>query len=65
MDINFTYKNLTCCSLDLFWNYNSKEKEDIESYELFQREGGDNFMTNFYYFESIYKGKNTSFEVII
>ena len=64
MDINFTYKNLTCCSLELFWNYNSKEKEDIESYELFQREGGDNFMTNFYYFESIYKGKNTSFEVI-
>ena len=46
MDINLTYKNLTCCSLELEWSYNSKDKNEVESYELFQREDGNNIALN-------------------
>ena len=63
MDIKFSFKNITCCSLELIWSYNSKDKSDVESYELFQREDGANFITNVFMFESIYKGNNTRFEV--
>ena len=63
MDINFSFKNITCCSLELIWSYKSKDKSDVESYELFQREDGANFITNVFMFESIYKGNNTRFEV--
>ena len=63
MSINFSFKNITCCSLELIWSYNSKDKSDVESYELFQREDGANFITNVFMFESIYKGNNTRFEV--
>ena len=64
MDINLTYKNLTCCSLELEWSYNPKDKNEVESYELFQREDGNNILTNFFMFNSIYKGNKTNYEVI-
>ena len=63
MDINFGFKDLTCCSLELFWSYHSEKKNEIESYELFQKEIEDGFF-KFNKFTSIYKGKNTSYEVI-
>ena len=64
MNIEFFYKNLSCCSLELHWNYNSKEKKDLDYYELFQREGDNNIITNIFKFTSFYKGKNTHYEVI-
>ena len=63
MDINFGFKDLTCCSLELFWSYHSEKKNEIESYELFQKETEDGFF-KFNKLTSIYKGKNTSYEVI-
>ena len=64
MEANFTYKNLTCCSVVLCWNYNKKEKDDLYSYKLLQREGSQSVFTDYFKFKEIYKGKDTSYEVI-
>ena len=43
-DIIFESKNITCCSLELHWEYNSKEKDCIDSYKIYQKEGGNHFI---------------------
>ena len=68
MDINFYSENVGCCSLELHWNYSPKKEEkkkiDNISYELYQKEGGNHYITNLIYFKNIYTGKDTSNEVI-
>ena len=64
MEVNFASKNLTCCSIDLYWNYNQKEKNDPYSFKLYQREGSKMILTDLFEFKKIYEGKDTSYEVI-
>ena len=63
-DIYFSSENVTCCSLELLWNDN--DKENTESFELYQKEEGHNFISEklFYGYDMIYKGENTNYEVI-
>ena len=56
------YKNLTCCSVELFWK--EINNDILDYYELFQREGQGNLITKSFGNELIYKGQNTSHEVI-
>ena len=63
-DIIFESKNITCCSLELHWKYNSKEKDCIYSYKVYQKEGGDHYLTNYWYFQEVYKGQDTNYEAI-
>ena len=56
---DFKYSKLTCCSVELHWNYKNNE-----SYEIYQKEGGDHFITNPIYFKKIYEGQKANFEVI-
>jgi len=66
MKRDFHIENLTCCSLELHWNCikNKNEKNSLESYELYQREGRENILTDFWNYKLIHKCKNTSYEVI-
>ena len=63
-DIIFEAKNITCCSLELHWEYNSKEKDCIDSYTIYQKEGGNHYLTNYWYFQKVYEGQETNYEVI-
>ena len=50
MESNFHFVNLNCCSLELHWNYTKKvdKKDSLDSYELYQREGENHFLTNYW-----------------
>ena len=64
-EISFKYDNLTCCSLKLYWKIKSKKANHHKySYKLYQKEGSDSFIANLFYFEMIYEGDDTTFEVI-
>ena len=62
-EINFKPENVSCFSLELHWSYNSKEKNDIDNYKIYQKEGGDHYFTNYLYFEQIYEGKKTDLKI--
>ena len=59
MDYNFEGKNITCCSAELYWENNDKEKDEDDSleYEVLQREKGYNYV-------EIYYGKGKYYEAI-
>ena len=59
MDYNFEGKNITCCSVELYWENNDKEKDEDDSleYEVLQREKGNNYV-------EIYYGKGKYYEAI-
>lgn len=59
-NITFECKNITCCSLELNWFYKSST---INSYKIYQKEGGDHYLTNLWYFEVIYEGKDIKLEI--
>ena len=61
--ITFICAQRTCCSVELHWNYNSKENEVIKSYKIYQKEGGNHYLTNYWYFQEIYSGTNTCLEI--
>ena len=63
-DIIFEAKNITCCSLELHWEYNSKEKDCIDSYKIYQKEGRSHIIANYWYFQKVYEGQETNYEVI-
>ena len=62
-EIIFEVKNISCFSLELHWKFNSKEKNCIDSYKIYQKEGGDHYLTNYWYFTQIYEGKDTNIEI--
>ena len=59
-NITFECKNITCCSLELNWFYKSST---INSYKIYQKEGGNHYLTNYWYFQVIYEGKDTKLEI--
>ena len=65
MDNDFYDKNLSFFSVDLYWKDESTDMNTINSYryELYQKKGGDNFLTNFFLFKKIYEGTNTNYKV--
>ena len=65
MDIDFYFENLCFFSVELYWKDKNTDKNSINiyEYELYQKEGNDNFITNYFLFKKIYKGNNTSFKV--
>ena len=66
MEYEFIYQNLTCYSLELHWRLKNGENNALNNYkyELSQKEGSDNMITNLIYFKTIYKGKNNNYEVV-
>ena len=59
MDIDFNYRNLSCCSVELYWNV-KRNKQNINvpyEYSLEQKDG-------LFSYKEIYQGDNTSYEVI-
>ena len=62
----FSCKNLSCSSLELYWDDKNKEENAHNSFEykLYQKEGSDGVITDAFYFEKIYKGKDNKYEVI-
>ena len=68
MNIEFNFKQLTCCSLELYWNYdNSQYNENEKNYSLYQKDDDeDKFFQNLFgsKYQKIYEGKNKIFEVI-
>ena len=65
MEEDIYFEKLTCCSLELHWKDKNNIKNSLNSYvyELYRKEGEDNFF-NFSSFEKIYKGKNNNYEII-
>ena len=65
MKNDFYDKNLSFFSVELYWKDENTDKNSDNSYkyELYQKEGGDNFFTNFFLFKKIYEGKNTNYKV--
>ena len=65
MNNDFYDKNLSFFSVELYWKDESTDMNTINSYryELYQKEGGDNFFTNFFLFKKIYEGTNTNYKV--
>ena len=65
MEEDIYFEKLTCCSLELHWKgkNNIKNPLNLYEYELYRKEGEDNFF-NFSSFEKIYKGKNNNYEII-
>ena len=59
-NITFECKNITCCSLELNWFYKSST---INSYKIYQKEGGNHYLTNYWYFQVIYEGKDKKLEI--
>lgn len=49
MNIEFNFKQLTCCSLELYWNYdNSQYNENEKNYSLYQKDDDeDKFFKTF------------------
>ena len=60
--IVFECSNITCSYLDLHWNYKS-DQNSIKSYKIYQKEGGDHYLTNYWYFQQVYEGKDTNLEI--
>ena len=60
--IVFECTNITCSYLDLHWNYKS-DQNSIKSYKIYQKEGGDHYLTNYLYFKLVYEGKDTNLEI--
>ena len=60
--IVFECTNITCSYLDLHWNYKS-DQNSIKSYKIYQKEGGDHYLTNYWYFQQVYEGKDTNLEI--
>ena len=59
MDIDFNYRNLSCCSVELYWNV-KRNKQNINvpyEYSLKQKDG-------LFSYKEIYQGDNTSYEVM-
>ena len=65
MEKDFYCENLSFFSVELYWRDKNEYKNLSDSYkfELYQKEGGDNFFTNFFLFKKIYDGKNTNYKV--
>jgi len=65
MEDYFYYENLSFFSVELHWKnkYKYKNSSDLYEYELYQKEGGNNFFTNFFLFKKIYEGGNTNYKV--
>ena len=65
MKNDFYDKNLSFFSVELYWKDENTDKNSDNSYkyELYQKEGGDHFLTNFFLFKKIYEGKNTNYKV--
>ena len=66
MEETFYIKSITCCTIELNWkDYNSEENDaDSYEYELYQKEGGDHFISNIIYFKKIYQGVNNNYEAL-
>ena len=60
--IIFECRNITCSYLELHWNYKS-DQNSIESYKIYQKEGGNHYLTNYLYFKPVYEGKDTNLEI--
>ena len=60
--ITFECSNITCSYLELHWNYKS-DQNSIESYKIYQKEGGNHYLTNYLYFKPVYEGKDTNLEI--
>ena len=46
--IIFECRNITCSYLELHWNYKS-DQNSIESYKIYQKEGGNHCLTNYWH----------------
>ena len=57
----FYADKISCFSLELHWKKDNKSN-DI-SYEVHQREGEDNSLTNIFRFQKIYQGSNNNYKV--
>ena len=55
-ELTFKCEKLTCFSLEFHWSYGDKNQKNIYSYKLYQK--------NFLFFQTIYEGNDTSFELI-
>ncbi len=62
--LTFNYDNLTCCSLDLHWNYPKEGEENYNSYKIYQKEGSENTIGNLFFFSEIYEGQDNNYKVI-
>lgn len=62
-EIIFESRNVTCCSLELHWKFNSKKKDCFDSFKIYQKEGGDHYLANWWYFTQIYEGKDTNIKL--
>ena len=58
----FYADKISCFSLELHWKKDNKSKNI--SYEIYQKEGGDYAITNFFNFEKIYEGPDSIYKVI-
>ena len=61
MDETFYADKISCFSLELYWKKDNKSKD--VSYEIYQREGEDNSITNFFNFKEIYEGPDLNCKV--
>lgn len=59
--ITFEAKNINCFSLELNWS--GCKSNNVDSYKIYQKEGGNHYITNYWYFQKIYEGKNTHLEI--
>ena len=67
MENELKCSNLSCCSFELSWKDKNREENviiDTYEYQLDQKEGGDNILTNDLYFNTIYKGKISNIELM-
>ena len=67
MEETFYCKIVTCCTIELNWEDYNYEENDANSYEyeLYQKEGGDHFISNIIYFKKIYQGVNNNYVKLI
>ena len=64
MEDEIKCSNLSCCSFELSWKAREENVLDSYEYQLDQKEGGDNILTNDLYFNTIYKGKMSNIELM-